>query len=77
MTLSAYLIARSTDCKNLSSCDLISKPYVISMINAPVTLGMGEVSLDRYREDAVQGETYNCAWSRKSSGVSARRERKR
>ena len=38
IALSRYFIAFSEACKNLSSWDLMSMPYVISMISAPVTL---------------------------------------
>jgi len=41
MARSKYSSARSAACKNLSSWDLMSMPYVISMIRAPVTLRIG------------------------------------
>jgi hypothetical protein len=45
MALSMYSIACSEVWRNLSSWDLIFKPYVISMTSAPVTLGKIKVSL--------------------------------
>ena len=39
MAFSKCFTDRSAACKNLSSWDLVSMPYVISMIRAPVVLG--------------------------------------
>jgi hypothetical protein len=57
MALSKSSIARCEACKNLSSWDLMSIPYVISMMSAPVTLAMGMNT--GHKMTAKGGSTYN------------------
>ena len=74
-TLSACLIDCSADCRNLSSCDLMSKPYVISMTNAPVTLGkIGFSAAWVPRRSGSKGNSQLCVVKEITRGVSEKGE---